>query len=111
MKLCNFNYLKSISPDNPIFVTQMIQLFLKNVPLSIETMNNSLIIKDWNTIQHHAHKIRSDIECMGMPKLYSNIARQIEEYAKLQKQLDLMPELLLKLETALLEACKELKEV
>lgn len=86
----------------------MIQLFLKNVPISIEAMKNFKIAKDWNNLQHHAHKIRSDINCMGIPKAYGNIAKQIEEYAKLQENFELIQPLVLTLETILLLAYKEL---
>lgn len=110
MELCNFKYLKSISPDDEKFVTQMIQLFLKNVPVSVEAMKKFKITKDWNSLQHHAHKIRSDINCMGMPKAYGNMAKQIEEYAKLQENFDLIPDLVLTLETILLHAYIELEE-
>ncbi|MES2139363.1 MAG: Hpt domain-containing protein [Bacteroidota bacterium] len=110
MKLCNFKYLKSISPDDEKFVTQMIQLFLKNVPVSVEAMKNFTITKDWNSLQHHAHKIRSDIDCMGIPKPYGNIAKQIEEYAKVQENFDSIEGLVLKLEVVLSQAYIELKE-
>ncbi|MDP1747057.1 MAG: Hpt domain-containing protein [Bacteroidota bacterium] len=110
MELCNFKYLRSISPNDEKFVTQMIRLFLKNVPVSIEAMKNFKITKDWNSLQHHAHKIRSDINCMGIPKTYGNIAKQIEENAKLQENFDLIPSLVLTLETILLQAYLELEE-
>ncbi|MES2394775.1 MAG: hypothetical protein V4549_02160 [Bacteroidota bacterium] len=110
MEICNFKYLRSISPNDETFVTQMIRLFLKNVPVSIEAMKNFKITRDWNSLQHHSHKIRSDINCMGIPKAYGNIAKQIEEYAKLQENFDLIPSLVLTLETILLQAHIELEE-
>lgn len=110
MQLCNFKYLRSISPDDEKFVTQMIRLFLKNVPVSIGAMKNFKITGDWNSLQHHAHKIRSDINCMGIPKTYGNITKQIEEYAKSQENFDLIPGLVLTLETMLLQAYIELEE-
>lgn len=88
----------------------MIQLFLKNVPVSVEAMKNFIITKDWNSLQHHAHKIRSDINCMGIPKPYGNISKQIEEYAKLKENFDLIEDLVLKLETVLLQVYIELEE-
>lgn len=110
MKLCNFNYLKSISPNDPKFVTQMIKFFLKNVPVSIQIMHDFKSTRDWNSLQHHAHKIRSDINCMGISKTHGNIAKQIEECAKLQENSELIPGLILKLETVLLQVYKELEE-
>lgn len=110
MKLCNLNYLERISPGNPNFVIQIIRMFLKNAPHSIEEIKSSLLTSDWNNIHHHAHKLGSDITCMGIPKNYRNIARQIEEYAKLKENLDLIPGLLKQLEKAIQIACKELDE-
>lgn len=110
MEICNFKYLRSISPNDEQFVTQMIQLFLKNVPVSIEVMKNFNITGDWNSLLHHSHKIRSDINCMGIPKAYANIAKQIEEYAKLKENFDLIPGLVLTLETILLQAYIELEK-
>jgi HPt (histidine-containing phosphotransfer) domain-containing protein len=110
MKVCNLNYLKSVSPDNPGFVTQMIHLFLKNAPQSVESMKSSFISKDWNNLQHFAHKIRSDINCMGISKQYISAAKQIEEHAKQETNFDSIPDLLLKLENIIQEASKELNE-
>lgn len=109
MKLCNFNYLKSISPDNPKFVREMIQLFLKNVPLFIDTINTCLTSSDWDGVQHSAHKIKSHFDCMGIPKDYRDTVKQIEDYAQHQKHLDLIPGLMLKLEGTIQQAYKELE--
>lgn len=109
MKLCNFNYLNSISPDNPKFVREMIQLFLKNVPLFIGTMKTCQVSSNWDGLQHSAHKIKSHFDCMGIPKEYRDMVRKIEEYAQHQKHLDLIPDLMVKLEGATQQAYKELE--
>jgi len=108
MKFCNLNYIKSISPGNPKFVTEIIQTFLKQVPVSIEEMNNCLGNADWSGLQYNAHKIVSHFDCMGISKEYTGAAEQIEKNAKLHEHFDLIPSLLLKLENAFQKACKEL---
>jgi len=109
MKLCNLDYVKSISPKNPTFVREMIKIFLKQVPISIKAMNECLEASDWNGLQNYAHKIKSQIDCMGMPNEYRDATKKIEEYANLREHLDLIPDLLLKIEIGTKQACKELK--
>ncbi len=110
MKLCNLNYLKSISPDNMEFERQMIQLFLKNVPIAYQAMNNSLINSDWDIMQHNAHKLKSHFDCVGLPVEFRETAKQIEEYAQNKVHLELIPNLLKKLESETQLAFKELEE-
>ncbi len=110
MKFCNLDYLKSISPDNPKFMKEMIQLFLKKVPQSIEEMNKFLIAADWHNLGEHAHKIKSNIQTMGIKKEILDAAKQIEDNCKYQKHLDLMPSLLLEIETEFNEVYKELEK-
>ncbi len=110
MEICNLNYLKSVSPNNPKFITDMIQLFLKNAPPALAAINRSLTIKDWGTIQFHAHKLRSHIDCIGISKEYTDMARQIEEYAKQQENINSITGLLQKLENVFEQAYIELRE-
>ena len=110
MKIYDLTYLKSLSPQNPKFIVEIIQLFLKLVPISIEEMNKSLTTIDWACLQYNAHKIASHFDCLGIQKEYRDIARKIEEYAKLKENSDLIPGLLIKLESSLKQANKELNE-
>lgn len=109
MKICNLNYLKTISPD-PQFVINMVQLFLKNVPQSLKIMNSCLIDSEWHEMEHQAHKIKSHFDCMGIKKEFRDLVKQIEDYAKLQEQLHLIPGLLVEIEQLFLQASKELTE-
>lgn len=110
MKLCNLNYLKSISPDNPKFVKDMVLIFINNVPISVKAMNAGVISSDWKEIQHHAHKIRSHMDCVEIPKKYVNMAKEIEQSAEQQQNLDVISGLLLKLEIVFQQAYQELDE-
>ena len=109
MKLSNLDYVKSISPNNPKFVKEMIKIFLKQVPVSVKAMNKCVADSDWNGLQDYAHKIKSHVDCMGMPAEYREVAKNIEDYARTREHLDLIPGLLLKIETAFQHVYKELK--
>lgn len=110
MKIYDLNYLKSLSPDNPQFLVEVIQLFLKQVPLFIDEMHKHHSTSDWAGLQYNAHKIGSHFDCLGIQKEYRDIARKIEEYAKLKEDSDLIPGLLIKLESSLQQANTELNE-
>lgn len=97
MKICNLNYLKSVSPNNPQFITEMIQLFLKNVPLAMKAIDTGIKESDWETVQFHAHKLRSHIDTMGMDKKYTEMAKQIEDYASKKQNINQISDLITKL--------------
>lgn len=110
MKIYDLNYLKSLSPDNPQFIVEIIQQFLKQVPLFIEELNKHHSSSDWAGLQFNAHKIGSHFDCLGIQKEYRDVARKIEEYAKLKENSDSIPGLLIKLKNSLQQANKELNE-
>lgn len=110
LKICNLDYLKSHAPNNPNFVTEMLQLILKQTPIVIEHLKKCLATSDWDGLQGNAHKIKPTLDLIGLPKEILHTAKQIEEYASDQNHLDLIPAQLLKLENALKQAFKELEE-
>lgn len=110
MKIYDLNYLKSLSPDNPQFMVEIIQLFLKQVPLFVEELKKHQSNSDWAGLQFNAHKIGSHFDCLGIQQEYRDVARKIEEFAKLKENSDLIPGLLIKLESSLQQANKELNE-
>ena len=109
MEVCNLSYLKSVSPNNPKFMTEMIQIFLKNVPVAIESMKASVPSQDWEMLQHHAHKLRSHIDCVGISKKYADMAKQVEENAKQKKDMAGINEMVMQLDAVFEKAYNELK--
>jgi HPt (histidine-containing phosphotransfer) domain-containing protein len=109
MEICDLTYLKSVSPNNPKFISEMIEIFLKNVPTAMQSLNSGLTECDWDSIQFHAHKLRSHIDCMGISKTYGEMARQIEEYAREKENYELIKSMVPKLENVFGLAYTELK--
>ncbi len=109
-KICNLDHLKAQSPKKPEFVSKMIQLLLKQIPVSIEEMHACLKSESWQGLGEAAHKLRPSIVMIGMDKELVKMTLQIEEYAFAKKNLDLIPKLVQKLRTALERAFIELEE-
>ncbi len=109
-KICNLDYLKSHSPNNPKFLQEMIHMFLTQTPEYLSEMQRCLTAQDWNGLHGSAHKIRPSLDFLGLPKDITHSAKLIDDYSATQQHLDLVPELLLKVKNALEQAYIELRE-
>lgn len=109
MKICDLNYLKSLTPSNPLLTLELIQLLLKQAPVSFEAMKKFHAAGNWKQLQYHAHKLGSFFDTIGIRMEFKEAVNEIEKYTKKQEHLDLIPDLLLKIEIGLNLACKELE--
>jgi HPt (histidine-containing phosphotransfer) domain-containing protein len=109
MKTCNLDYLKSHSANNPKFVIEMIQMFLKDTPEYISEMKKCLAVSDWKGLHKYMHKIRPSIDLIGMPKEIGSMAKQIDEYCREQTNLELIPEMFTTVDQAFTKVYVELE--
>ncbi len=110
MKICNFDYLKSHSPNNPKFLAEMIEMLLTQTPAYFKEIEKSLSASDWNGVHGHIHKIRPFIDLIGLPKTIGVTAKQIEEFSGEQSHLELVPDMFLEVQHAFEMAYVELEE-
>jgi hypothetical protein len=89
---------------------QMISLYLEQTPTLISEMKKSLMNKDWNSLYAAVHKIIPSFSIMGISPDFENMAKQVQEYASRQNQIDGIPDLVLKIENVCTQACIELEE-
>jgi hypothetical protein len=47
MKLCNLDYLKSITPKSNAFAIQMLKLFLQDTPEAIKNIDYAIKSSNW----------------------------------------------------------------
>ncbi|MDI1354179.1 MAG: ATP-binding protein [bacterium] len=98
--ICNFDYLKSHSPNNPKFVSEILQMFLKQTPGYVLEMKRCMMACDWHGLQAGSHKVRPSIALMGMPKEVGLAAQKIEEYCRELEHIDRVPALFIELENS-----------
>ena len=128
VKCINLDYLMLRTKSNPILMMEMISLYLEQTPPLISTMKQSLQDKDWNSLYASVHKMIPSFSIIGVSKNVENIAKKVQEYARLngdslnglsgqdvaqvitQEQTDKISDLVLQLENVCEQACKELKE-
>lgn len=99
-KLYDLTNLKKLSGGNDDFVRKMILMFLEKIPKSIDELEASLQQKDYKNLGNTAHRIRPTITSLRI-ETASTALRSIEEYAKNQVKLELLPELMSTVKTDL----------
>ena len=109
-KYINLNYLNKHTKSNPALIMEMISLYLKQTPSLIDNMKQSLLNKDWNSLQAAAHKMIPSFSIMGIHTDFENIAKKVHEYANTQLQTENINDLVLQLEKVCMQACKELED-
>jgi CheY-like chemotaxis protein len=102
-------YLSHRTNSDPKLMLEMIEAYLEQTPPLILTMKKSFEDKDWSTLQAAVHKMIPSFSIVGMNPDYENIAKKIQEYASTQLETERLHEMVLKLETACSQACKELE--
>jgi PAS domain S-box-containing protein len=106
----NLDYLTHRTKSNPKLMMEMISLYLEQTPPLISTMKQSFQDKDWQLLYGAVHKMIPSFSIMGINTDFENMAKEIQEYASTQQQLDKISDLVLKIENVCVQACNELEE-
>lgn len=108
-KCIDLAYLSKQTKSNPELMMEMISLYLKQTPVLVSTMKQSMKNKDWDSLYSAVHKMIPSFAIMGISSNYENMAKAIQEYASTQQQTDEISDLVLQLENVCLQACEELE--
>ncbi|MCF8451396.1 MAG: response regulator [Taibaiella sp.] len=103
-------YLMRRTKSNPAMMLEMISLYLDQIPPLITVMKQSLLEKDWHSLYAAVHKIIPSFAIMGIGGDFEQVARKVQDYAKIQEEAEVIPELVTQLENICRQACEELKE-
>ncbi|HXU26789.1 MAG TPA: ATP-binding protein, partial [Bacteroidia bacterium] len=110
LKYVNLSYLSHRTKSNPKLMMEMIELYLDQTPPLIASMKQSLLDKDWNTLQSAVHKMIPSFSIMGISKDFENIAIKVQEDVdNIVRQNSGMKKMISQLENVCSEACKELE--
>ncbi len=110
VKFTNLEYLKHRTKSNPKLMTEMISLYLEQTASLIIAIKHSLQLNDWQQVQTIAHKMIPSFSIMGMSTDHESLAKRIQENARSQQHIDIMPDLIHQLTEVLEQACEELDE-
>lgn len=108
IKHVDMNYLTKLTKSNPTLMREMIDAYLTQTPQLIDAMKQSLIDKDWASLQSAIHKMLPSFTIMGIHPNSEIIAKKIQEYAytiEISKEIHTMVS---ELEVICSNACEEL---
>jgi PAS domain S-box-containing protein len=109
-KCTDLAYLIGITKNDPQLMMEMIGIYLEQTPKLIESMKQSLLDKDWDTLYAAAHKMIPSFAIMGIHADYEAIAKKVQAYAAALSKQQGIQELVQQLENVCVQACKELQE-
>lgn len=110
LKCTNLAYLIQRTKSNPALMMEMISLYLEQTPPLIIAMKQSLLNKDWKSLQAAVHKMIPSFLIVGISADFETMAKKVQEYAGNQLQSEGIPDMVLQLEKVCAQACIELKE-
>lgn len=109
-KVTDLSYLYEICMDDDRLVTEMIALFLENVPLSIKRLKTLVRQEEWSEVAAVSHKLKPNLAYVGLDSAREMIER-VEKNAKSEEKLDAIEEQILQIEHMCKQSYKELSKV
>jgi CheY-like chemotaxis protein/nitrogen-specific signal transduction histidine kinase len=80
-KVIDLRYIESFSEGNQELKDQMIREFVKRVPDSIETLEKAIADKNYTSIYHIAHDLKTTVHFLGLTVLIGHLLQKMEELA------------------------------
>lgn len=108
-KLYDLDLLQSTARGNQEFMNKMIRLFLDSFPEYMTELQKAGESGNWSQVKFFAHKMKATIDLIGVASLKEPI-RKLESNAAEQKELELMPELILQVNTTLESVMKQIQQ-
>jgi CheY-like chemotaxis protein len=108
-KLFNLNHLRNVSGNNEAFVKEMVETFIKTIPVSMKAIEAALVQSDWSGIARHVHQIKPSLGLLGINTLKEE-AMYIEEYSSTKSNTDILPKMIRQFNSNCHEVVSDLKD-
>lgn len=79
----DLSYLREMAMGDDEIVVETAKIFLKNAPDEIENLREYFANQEWEKLYQQAHKIKPNLEYMGMERA-GELILEIEEQARTQ---------------------------
>jgi hypothetical protein len=110
MKLCNLDYLKSITPKSNAFAIQMLKLFVNDTAEAIKNIDTAIKNSNWLEVHKNAHKIKPSVLMLGFPLDMTEALLNILKYSQSGKNTDKIYDLFKLFETKISSVYYELDQ-
>lgn len=105
----NLSRVYEISDNDPDFVSQIVQLFINEVPSEFKLLKKAVEEKEFTHAYQHAHKIKPTLEMLGMILAHEEIM-VVEHWCKNSGKRKEIKGVIKNLQTYIDAASKELKK-
>ncbi len=105
----NLSKVYEISENDSDFALQIVSLFLEEVPGEIQSMKNSIELKDYTQTYASAHKIKPTLDLLGMDIAYED-NMLIMNWTKQEGKRKEIKEVFKSLKSRISEATEEIKK-
>ena len=107
----NYNLAKvyALSDNDPEFVSQIVSLFVSEVPLDLAQIKHGIKDKDHKLAYSYAHKIKPTLDLLGMNVAFEEIL-QIEAWTKREGKRKEINDTFDSVESQIEKAVKEVKK-
>ncbi|MFM9911083.1 MAG: ATP-binding protein, partial [Chitinophagaceae bacterium] len=111
MQSCiNLNYLARRTKSDPVLMMEMIAIYLDQTPPLITAMKLCLSNKDWGGLHAAVHKMLPSFSIVGISVDIENMAKKVQEYARMQQEMNGISDMVFQIESVCVQACIELTE-
>jgi PAS domain S-box-containing protein len=104
-KSIDLSYLNKLTKSSPKLMTEMINVYLSQTPSLINTIKQSWLAQDLETLKSAVHKLTPSFAIVGIDKKHEEMARKIENDTTAIEMQNWISEL----ENICMQACEELK--
>src|ERR1035437_4447906 len=106
-KCTNMDYLKRLTKGNPKMIMEMVKIYLDETPKFLDKLKQGLNNMDWESMARAAHSLKPSFATMGMGAEFTEMAKNIQEYAEKKENPEKIKEWVLKIEAACSQAREE----
>lgn len=106
--MINLQHLKTLSKGNSGFISEILQVYLTNVPRDFEELKSSYEARDMDKVRYLAHKLKSSTFTVGFDEGY-RVFQEIEHILKEGKSQDKIPVLIETANSACSQSIVEVK--
>ncbi|WP_340065398.1 Hpt domain-containing protein [Ascidiimonas aurantiaca] len=107
--LYNLDKLTELSGGDEDFILSVISVFLEETPQDLASLKNAVQAETFSDIYQHAHKIKPNVDLMGMEEVRIKVL-QIETEGKNGKDMKVINELFPSVEESINKAIVQLKD-
>jgi HPt (histidine-containing phosphotransfer) domain-containing protein len=75
MAVLDLDHLKKIVGNDPAFLKQVLQIFIRNTPIDMQALSKSVENKNHEEVGFYAHKLKSAAGAIGYSQAYEDFKK------------------------------------